>query len=207
MPNPTPRSQAPRAVLGLCDGGELIAALQAGQPAAAALLFDQYAPQVRRVLARVLGLDPELPDLLQEVFLRALEGAGRLGPDAQLDRWLTGIAVHTARQTIRRRVRWRWLRPLGLGADLEPVPVTPPDPDATRALRDTYAVLARMPTDERIAFALRFLEGMELTEVAACLEVSLATIKRRLARAERRFEALGSRFPSLAPWLDGGGAP
>lgn len=200
MPHPSP--QPPRAVLGLCDGADLIAALQSGQPAAAALLFDQYAPKVRRILARVLGVDSELPDLLQEVFLRALEGVHRLGPGDPLERWLTGIAVHTARQTIRRR--WRWLRPLGLGAELEPVPVPPADLEATRALRDTYAVLERMPAEERLAFALRFLEGMELTEVAECLGVSLATLKRRLAKAERRFEVLGRRFPALVPWLDGG---
>ena len=54
------------------------------------------------------------------------------------------------------------------------------------------------------AFALRFVDGMELTEVAAACETSLATIKRRLARAGARFEAAARRQPVLEEWLEGG---
>jgi RNA polymerase sigma-70 factor (ECF subfamily) len=72
------------------------------------------------------------------------------------------------------------------------------------ALRATYAALDALPADERVAFALRFIDGMELTEVAAACETSLATIKRRLARAEDRFEAEARKHPALEAWIDGG---
>jgi RNA polymerase sigma-70 factor (ECF subfamily) len=65
-------------------------------------------------------------------------------------------------------------------------------------------VLGRLPVDDRIAFSLRFIEGLELTEVARACGVSLNTIKRRLDRAERRFVALAAREPSLREWLDQG---
>ena len=67
-----------------------------------------------------------------------------------------------------------------------------------------YRVLDVLPVDERIPFALRFIDGMELTEVAAACDVSLATIKRRLARSEKRFVAVAARYPELGPWLEGG---
>jgi RNA polymerase sigma-70 factor (ECF subfamily) len=44
-----------------------------------------------------------------------------------------------------------------------------------------------MPADERIAFALRFIDSMELQEIAEIVKVSLSTVKRRLQRAERMF--------------------
>jgi RNA polymerase sigma-70 factor, ECF subfamily len=40
--------------------------------------------------------------------------------------------------------------------------------------------------------------------VAAACDVSLATIKRRLVRSEKRFVAVAARYPELKPWLEGG---
>ena len=64
-----------------------------------------------------------------------------------------------------------------------------------------YRVLGLLPTDERIAFALRVLDGMELTSVASACGVSLATVKRRLKSAQRRFVELSRREPVLVDWL------
>jgi RNA polymerase sigma-70 factor (ECF subfamily) len=55
-----------------------------------------------------------------------------------------------------------------------------------------------MPVDLRIPFALRFVDGMELRDVAEACDCSLATVKRRLASAEKRFLALANRDPALA---------
>jgi RNA polymerase sigma-70 factor (ECF subfamily) len=48
-------------------------------------------------------------------------------------------------------------------------------------------ILDSMNVDDRLAFTLRHLEGLELTEVAATLKMSLSTAKRRLWRAEAEF--------------------
>jgi RNA polymerase sigma-70 factor (ECF subfamily) len=46
---------------------------------------------------------------------------------------------------------------------------------------------------------------MQLTEVAAACRVSLATIKRRLARAEKRFVEAAKDHPALRERLAHGG--
>ena len=192
------------ALLDLCDGKSLVAALRAGNAAAPAILFDRYGARVQRILLRVLGPDREFADLIQEVFLRALENLHRLRDGDSLASWLTSIAVFTARECIRRRRRWRWLVPLA-PSDLPPVPVGGPDAESAEALRAAWAVLDGLPADERIAFALRFVEGMDLTEVAEACGVSLSTAKRRLGRAEARFTSAARRQPALARWMEGGG--
>jgi len=73
--------------------------------------------------------------------------------------------------------------------------------DATRRV---YRVLDTLPEDERIAFALRFIDDMELTDVAEACDVSLATIKRRLDRAEATFVARARKDVVLSGWLEGG---
>ncbi len=177
--------------------------MTADDPSARGELFDRHAPHVQRVLARVLGHDSELPDLLHEVFARALAQIDRLDDPSALKAWLTAIAVFTAREHIRRRTRGRWLR-FFASEDLPDVPVVTAGEDVRESLRVTYQVLDRLGVDDRIAFALRFIEGLELGNVAAACGVSINTIKRRLARAEKRFVTLAQREPALREWLEGG---
>src|SRR5688572_19510141 len=164
----------------------LVLSLRARHPDAGTLLFDRYAPHVRRVLVRVMGPDSEILDLVHDVFVTALESVHRLMDPRALRAWLTQIAVFTARARIRRRVRGRVLRFLPFSELPEPE-LPPADFEASQSMQAVYRVLEELDTDQRIAFALRFVAGMELTEVAASCGVSLATIKRRLSRAQSTF--------------------
>jgi RNA polymerase sigma-70 factor, ECF subfamily len=183
------------------DDAALVAAMRSGHPGATTTLFDRYGGHVRSVLARLIGVDSELADLLHDVFIAALDRIDQLNDPAQLKAWLTSIAVFTARGTIRKRARWRWLR---IVDEPPEVPVSAPSHVAREALRRLYVVLDRLAPDDRIAFALRFVQGMELTEVAAACGCSLATIKRRLAKAETRFLELARKEPALVEWMEGG---
>jgi RNA polymerase sigma-70 factor (ECF subfamily) len=187
-------------ILSKWEDSALVEALRNGHPAAKAEFFDRYARHVERILVRILGHERDLADLLHEVFARALAAHGTLRDPRALKPWLTGVAALTAREFIRRRARGRWLHFFADEA-LPEVESVPADEDAREALRATYAVLDRLGADERVAFALRYFEGMELTAVAAACDVSLNTIKRRLDRAERRFLALAEREPALESWL------
>lgn len=183
------------------DDASLVTAMRAGHPGATTALFDRYGGHVRAVLARLIGLDTELADLLHDVFIAALDKIDQLQDPAQLKAWLTSIAVFTARGTIRKRARWRWLR---IVDEPPEVPVNAPSHVAREAVRRLYVVLDKLPADDRIAFALRFVQGMELTEVASACGVSLATIKRRLTKSEARFVELARNEPALVEWMEGG---
>ena len=196
-------SAQPASILTRSDDGALVLALREGHPAAKVELFDRYVRHVERIVTRILGQDAELADLLHEVFARSLGAIGTLEDPGALKGWLTGIAVLTAREWIRRRARGRWLR-FFAPEDLPEVEDATPDGEGREALRATYAVLDRLGADDRIAFALRYVEGLELKDVAAACDVSLNTIKRRLARAEDRFSALAAREPALRPWIERG---
>jgi RNA polymerase sigma-70 factor (ECF subfamily) len=149
---------------------------------------------------RVLGPDQELYDVLHEVFARALAEIGALEQSDRLGSWLTSIAIFTARGHIRRRQRQRWLR--FFAPEELPEPVAPQaDEDVHGALRSTYAILDRIPAEERITFSLRFIEGMQIGEIATACSISTATVKRRLARAEDRFAKFARRDPNLAEWM------
>lgn len=185
------------------DDAALVHAFRRGDPGARAALYQRHADHVHRVLYRILGFDRELADLHHDVFVRALGSLSKLEDPSTLKGWLTIIAVHVAQSAIasRQRRRWLWFLP---PEELPEVASASPSGEVLDALQATYVVLNTLPAEERVAFALRFIDGMELTEVAAACATSLATIKRRLARASDRFEAEARKHPVLEPWLEGG---
>lgn len=192
-------SPRPAGEAGQLDDARLLRGLREHEPWAAAVLANRYLDHVRRVLVRVMGVgEPELDDLVQEVFARALAGVHRLSYAGALTSWLTNIAVFTGRETIRRRSRWRWL---GFVANPPERPGPQASPEVSEAARAVYALLDRLPVDERIAFALHEVDGMDLDEVAAACGVSVPTVRRRLARAGRRFFAWAADCEPLSPWL------
>lgn len=200
---------APRQVIELPipeSSAALVAALQAGRAEARKALFDRYAPDIERILYRVLGPDAEATDLLHDTFVAALCAVQALRDPHALSSWLRGIAIRKARKHIQRKQRWRFIQLFAPG-DVPEREALLPSAEISEALRCTYRVLEQMPPDERVAFALRFIDGMELTQVAAACEVSLATIKRRLQRAQQSFARLAEDHPALSEWmLEEGGA-
>jgi RNA polymerase sigma-70 factor, ECF subfamily len=181
----------------------LVSRLRTDPVGARALLFDRYAADVERVLCRVLGPDSEIDDLLHEVFIVAITSIDALREASALRSWITGIAVHKARKLVRRRKIRRLVR-LVAPHELPDHEAATPTAEVSDALRQTYRVLAQIPTDDRIAFALRQIDGMELAAIAELTRVSLATVKRRVARAQKNFVTLARENETLAEWLERG---
>lgn len=182
---------------------ELVRAIAAGEPWAAAMLLDRYGPLVERLVRRVMGHDPDLEDLVHDAFASILASIHQVRDGQALKGWISSVAVHTAHHAIRRRRLSRWLFFWKQDEDLpEPSSVSPLGP--REAVRRVYAALDQLSAEERVAFTLRFIEEMPLEDVASTCGVSLATIKRRLARAEQRFTALARRDPTLQGWLKEG---
>jgi len=202
----SPGTPAVRSLPIVRDDVALVAGLRAGEPWARAALFDRYAPHVERILRRVLGNDRhgDMADLVQDAFVQALGSLDRLREAEALLAWMQTIAARTAFRAIRARKARAWLK------FWEPAEVPEPaiegaDPDVLEAHRHTYALLERMPAEERVIFALRYIDGMELERIAEIREVSLATLKRRLSRAEQRFSHAAGRDAVLRTWLEEGG--
>jgi RNA polymerase sigma-70 factor (ECF subfamily) len=185
------------------DDASLVAALRIGDRVAMEVVVDRYGPFVERVLARILGFDGELADVVHDVFVTAFGRIGNLRQPELLKEWLRGVTVFVARECLRRRRRRRWLtfRPDDelpeLVSDLLPS-------NATDELARLYRVLARMPPDECIVFTLRFMAEMEIGEVASACGVSMTTVKRRQKKAERRFAAEARKDPVLRERMDRG---
>jgi RNA polymerase sigma-70 factor, ECF subfamily len=181
------------------DDEDLVRGILAGRADAASAFYDRNVESVQRLVFRLLGPDGEAEDVVHDVFLRALESIGRLRDPAALRAWLFGITIRVVRIRIQRRTRQRWLRIMP--PEKVPDVAMPSNHEVTEALRDIYGLLKVLPVEERIALVLHRVEGFPLEEAAAHCGTSLATFRRRLARAEAKFFARAAKKPTLLPWL------
>lgn len=193
-------AEAPREPRAQAGWAEILLMARRGDPRAGAALFDRCEAQVNRLVWRLLGADEAHDDVVQQVFVALLKGLLRVREPDALAGWVTAVTVNTVRSELRRRrIRRLWVRSEPEALDLAEAP--PTSHEARALLRRTYAVLAKLPEDERIAFGLRYMDEMSLAEVAAACGCSLATIKRRLQAAQARFRRLAQRDPLLAERL------
>lgn len=182
------------------DDAAFVAALVAKDPAAACAAWDVYAPLVRGLLWQSLAVGSDVDDLTQDVFLHFFRRIGDLRDPLAVRSFVVGIAIRVARGELRRRRvrRWLWLTDDGELPD-ETAPAA--DLVAREALKHLYAILDKMDDESRLAFVLRYVRGLELTEVAAALGCSLATTKRRIAHVQERIAVHARRDACLAPFL------
>jgi len=167
---------------------EAVARAQQGHSAAQAELFHAHAPRMLRLLTYLLASTTDAEDALQDTFVHAFRDLGQLKDPLAFGGWLRQIAIHQAHRHFRRR---RLLR--GLGLDRRPPDATLAQLVAPGVAPEVHAELAiidrelrKLPTDVRMAWMLRYVEGWELGEVALACHCSLATIKRRISAARAR---------------------
>ena len=174
------------AMPGHSDDGELDAGLlsrcQAGEQAALRVFVERYQRAVFALVSRIIGQRPEVEDLAQETFLRAIRALPgfEVGGAARLSTWLLTIATRLALDMCRKRGRER----LSSLAE-EPVWAATPEHDAQRAeLRGALALaVGALPDDQRAAFVLAEFHGFSLEDIATALQTPVSTVKTRLFRA------------------------
>jgi len=186
--------------LSAAEAGAIVAGILARDAEASRTLWCEFAPLVRRLLRRSLGPGHEIDDATQDVFCRLVRSLGGLRDPGALRSFVIGVALRVAGAELRKRHALRWFR-LTPSGDVPELPNPAADHEMRAAVSRFYALLDRVGTDDRHCFVLRHLEELELADVAAALDVSLATVKRRLQRVEARVAAMADADPILSEFL------
>lgn len=171
-----------------------------GDRAAGNALAERFAPLIGRRVRRLLGADAEHSDLVQQVFVQVVKGLSTLDDRQALVDWVGRVTVNVVRNELRRR---KYRRIVGLSTDQVEAARDSEDPELGPAVQRGLAILEKLCVEDRILFVLRYVEGCELKETARLTGCSLATAKRRIAKARERFMKKAARDPVLAHWVRG----
>jgi RNA polymerase sigma-70 factor (ECF subfamily) len=184
---PDPAASASSSALKDLPDAQRVALGCKGDTQALGVLYRKHAPFAINLAARIEGSSRDIEDIVHDAFLRAFERLNDLTDRAAFRSWLGAIVVHAVRSRMR---RGRLMNLLGMGKSSEPVDLdaiasSDASPHTRAQIAQIYALLRTLPTDDRIAWTLRAVEGHDLDTVARLTQCSLATVKRRITRAQR----------------------
>lgn len=133
----------------------------------------------------------EASDVLQDSYLKVLDGRAVFRGESSFRTWLFGVVRRTAsehRRHVFRRLALRWQR------DRHDVATVSPDPDSqlddrTRADRLRMA-MTKLPARQREVLHLVFYEDMTVEAAAVVMGVSAGSARTHYARGKARLRVL-----------------
>jgi RNA polymerase sigma-70 factor, ECF subfamily len=152
-----------------------------------------YRPKVFRfALASLRDLDAA-ETVTQDCFLRAYQARYRFREDCSMHTWLMRIAVNLIRDHARNRRLQFWRRANRTAKPVDAAGVSIADggrsPETQALLRERVAAIwsaaDRLSEKQRTVFLLRFVEDLDLLEIAVATGMKEGTVKTHLFRALR----------------------
>lgn len=151
-----------------------------------ATLAQLYGAMVYRAAYRVLGDAALAEDVQQDVFLRLIES-----PQRGVQSWpayLTAASTHAAIDVLRRQQRWWRLLPIWRAQVADTASSAEQSGLEHECAERLRSALARLSRREAQCFSLRYLQGLEIADIAHALQLSVNSVSVSLHRARRRLE-------------------
>ena len=157
--------------------------------------FDQvvslYWPRIFRFALVSLRDQEAAESVAQDCFLRAHHARQRFRGESSVNTWLMQIAVNLVRDYCRNRRIQFWKRTRALAPDLDTVSRSIADhgvsPEGKALVKEqieaVWRATEKLPAKQRTVFLLRFVEDMDLLEIAAATGLKEGTVKTHLFRA------------------------
>ena len=160
--------------------------VRGGETALYEILMRRYNQRLYRVAFSILRDRSEAEDVMQEAYVRAWRYLDQFAGRAKFATWLTKIAVYEALARLRRRVPQE---SIDLTADekLETMQTRDDNPEQQAWDGELKQVLEQaieaLPVSYRSVLVMRLVEGLNVADTAACLDLSEEAVKTRLHRA------------------------
>lgn len=187
------------------DDRELARAARRGDERAFSDLVRRHAGGLHRAVSRILADESEAWDVVQLAFLRVWRSLDRYDAKWSFTTWLYRIGTNLAIDLLRSRSSRERAHQAGAEHHLRVVGEV--DDTALRAeVGEVEGILAEVVTvltpQQRSAFVLREVEGMDTDEVAAVLGCSTTTVRNHVCQARKLLrQEIERRYPEYLPAL------
>ena len=167
---------------------DCVRAVLAGDAEAFGTLVERYQHDYMRFATRMLGTREDADEALQAAFVRAYRALAQCREPARFGAWLYRIVVNECRtRATRRGRREKWFVRDEVALHQAPAAGTSDDHAVREEIQ--YA-LGRLPTEQREAFVLKYVEELSYEEMAEITGVGVSALKMRAKRACRRLRGM-----------------
>jgi RNA polymerase sigma-70 factor, ECF subfamily len=183
---------------------ELVARVQQGDKKAFDLLVLKYQLRVSKLVSRFLRNQSDVPDVVQDAFIKAYRAIPNFRGDSAFYTWLYRIAINTAKNHLVAQSRKSPANSIDAqeaedyGASEWLKEYASPEREALASELEAtiHQAMGDLPPDLREAITLREIEGLSYEEIAAVMDCPIGTVRSRIFRAR---EAIDNK---LEPMLD-----
>ena len=171
--------------------------LAAGRAESWAALYDAYADEVWRYVARLLGGDRHaIADVVQETMLAAAQSARRFDPRrGALSSWLMGIAHRQAALHVRKAMRGPGTGVDAVARAADGAPSGPQELQRREQAERIRQALANMPADYAWLLVAKYVDEQSIDAMSTQLNAGAEAVRSKLARARRLFRQSLGRPP------------
>jgi len=173
-----------------------------GDTQAFAELVRRYEGRIGANCLHISGSPDDVPDLKQEVFVRAYFGLTRFEERAKFSTWLWRIKINRCLRFVQQRKR---MTEVDFDDAVDTEHMSTPSTAESRLISEETAervgrVLLSLPDGLRIPLVLRDMDGLSYEEVGATLDLGPSATKMRIRRARAAFRnAYSQAYPDEAP--------
>lgn len=156
-----------------------------------------YRPRLLRFVSAQVRDDDLAFSIVQDALLKAHRNRASFRGDCAVNTWLTGIALNLIRDHARTQKFKFWRRAESTAIDATEM-TNHLRSSASNAEQATiakqqaatvHAAIGQLSPNQRAIFAMRFLEEMELSEIADRMNMPVSTVKTHLHRATKTVRA------------------
>jgi RNA polymerase sigma factor (sigma-70 family) len=165
--------------------GYLAASARAGDRRALGALASRWTPRLSAFAWRLMGDADGVEEAVQDSWVEILKDLPRLRDVDAFPAFAFRIVQRRCARLIRQRQSGRRLK---AQAEVEPPPEVQ-DPDRAVDAGRIRRSMAKLPPDQHAALWLYHIQGLNVAEIAAALDVPTGTIKTRLMHARRKIAA------------------
>lgn len=128
----------------------------------------------------------EAEECTQDVFLKVFNSYDNFEGKASAKTWIYRIAINTSLDYLKKRQRKKWLPFFSKDKEVEVVEFNHPgvELEDKEAVENLMQLIHELPQNQRTAILLKSLEGMQQSEIAEVMQITVKSAESLLSRAK-----------------------
>lgn len=153
-------------------------------------IYDNHASMVFNLCLNYLSNAEEAEECAQDVFLKVYNSIDSFEGKSSIKTWIYRITINTSLDYLKKRQRKKWLPFFSNHKELEVVEFNHPgiELEDKEAVQNLMNLMHELPENQRTAILLKSIEGLQQSEIAEVMQITVKSAESLLSRAKNNLK-------------------
>jgi RNA polymerase sigma-70 factor (ECF subfamily) len=151
------------------------------------ILMRRYNELLYRTIRSYLRIETDVEDTMQDTYIKAFDKLYQFKNESMFSTWLIRIGINEALQRKRKSNKYKIIALQQDDNFLQIADQTTMNPERNTMYKESTCFMEKaidtLPEKYKIVYMLRAVEGLDISEISKCLDLSNTNVKVRLHRA------------------------